>query len=150
MFTLAHYLFRTRGLSGCAQSEYYTPAASNLVSVIRRGRGLPISLACVYLLVGSRLGLDIKGCNVPNHFLARAVAGDRLILVDCAGGGATLDVAQLVPEGYDATAQLARIRRRAPAATIIQRILANLAHAHARAGNASEATFFAELRESTG
>lgn len=149
VFTLAHYLFRTRGLTGCGKKDYYTPAASNLVSVITRGRGLPISLSCIYLLVGSRLGLDIEGCNVPNHFLARAVAGDRLILVDCFNGGATLDVAQLIPKGHDATAQLARIRRGTPAATIMLRVAANLAVAHARAGNESDARFFTELRDQT-
>lgn len=148
-FTLAHYLFRTRGLSGCGRDDYYTPAASNLISVISRGRGLPISLACIYLLVGARLGLDIEGCNVPNHFLARAVAGDRLILVDCFNGGATLDVAQLIPKGHDASAQLARIRRGAPTAAIMVRVAANLAAAHTRAGNASDARFFAELRDRT-
>lgn len=149
VFTLSHYLFRTRGLSGCTQNEYYTPAASNLVSVIKRRRGLPISLACVYLLVGSRLELDIEGCDVPHHFLARAMAGDRLILVDCFNGGTTLDVAQLVSNGFDATAQIAHIRRGAPVKAIMHRVLSNLAHAHARAGNGSEARFFAELREST-
>jgi hypothetical protein len=149
VFTLAHYLFRTRELSGCGKDDYYTPAASNLVSVITRGRGLPISLSCVYLLVGARLGLDIEGCNVPNHFLARAVAGDRLILVDCFNGGATLDVAQLIPKGHDATDQLARIRRGTPAATIMLRVAANLAVAHNRAGNESDARFFTELRDQT-
>ena len=149
VFTLAHYLFRTRGLSGCGKDDYYTPAVSNLVSVITRGRGLPISLSCVYLLVGARLGLDIEGCNVPNHFLARAVAGDRLILVDCFNGGATLDVTQLIPEGQDVTAQLARIRRGTPAATIMLRVAANLAVAHNRAGNESDARFFTELRDQT-
>lgn len=149
VFTLAHYLFRTRGLSGCGRDDYYTPAASNLVSVISRGRGLPISLACIYLLVGARLGLDIEGCNVPNHFLARAVAGDRLILVDCFNGGATLDVAQLIPRGHDASAQLARIRRGAPTVAIMVRVAANLAAAHLRAGNESDARFFAELRDRT-
>ena len=150
VFTLAHYLFRTSGLSGCDQNEYYNPAASNLVSVIRRGRGLPISLACIYLLVGKRLGLDIEGCNVPNHFLARAIAGDRLILVDCFNGGATLDVAQLIPKGYDAAEQIAGIRRGASVATILQRVLSNLSQAHSYEKNDSEATFFIELRESTG
>lgn len=150
VFTLSHYLFRTIGLSGCDQKEYYSPAASNIVSVIRRGRGLPISLACIYLLVGARLALDIEGCNVPNHFLARAVAGDRLILVDCFNGGTTLDVAELVPKGYDATEQLAHIRRGTSATTIIQRVLTNLSNANARAGNGSEVSFFTELLESTG
>lgn len=149
VFTLAHYLFRTRGLSGCGKRDFYTPAASNLVSVIDRRRGLPISLACIYLLVGARLGLDIAGCNVPNHFLARAVAGDRLILVDCFNGGATIDVARLIPKGYDAGAQIARIRRGASSATIMARVAANLAAAHARAGNESEARFFADLRDRT-
>ena len=148
VFTLAHYLFRTRGLSGCGKNDYYTPAASNLVSVIDRGRGLPISLACIYLLVGARLGLDIEGCNVPNHFLARAVTGGRLILVDCFNGGATLDVAQLIPKGYDAGPQLARIRRGASTAAIMVRVAANLAAAHARAGNESSTVLSGKAAES--
>ena len=149
VFTLAHYLFRTKGLTGCEKGDFYTPAASNLVSVIRRRRGLPISLSCVYLLVGARLGLDIEGCNVPNHFLARAVSGDRLILVDCFNGGATLDVAQLIPQGHDATEQLAQIRRGTPVTTIMLRVASNLALAHERTGNNADARFFAELRNQT-
>jgi hypothetical protein len=59
-------------------------------------------------------------------------------------------VAQLIPKGYDAAEQIAGIRRGASVATILQRVLSNLSQAHSYEKNDSEATFFIELRESTG
>jgi len=33
--------------------------------------GIPISLALVYMMVGSRAGMRIEGINLPGHFIAR-------------------------------------------------------------------------------
>ncbi len=52
-------------LGGTETMDYGDPQNSNLVHVITRRAGLPISLACVYILVGQRMGLAIEGCNFP-------------------------------------------------------------------------------------
>jgi len=65
---LARYLFTDRLVGDSV--DYYLPLNSSLLHVLARGRGNPISLCCVFMLVGHRLGLKIEGCNAPGHFLA--------------------------------------------------------------------------------
>jgi regulator of sirC expression with transglutaminase-like and TPR domain len=86
---LAHFLFRVKQLKG-AESDYYNPINSNLVYVIEEKRGIPISLACVYLLVAHRLHFDVEGINMPGHFLARAIKGKQSYVIDCFNGGRIL------------------------------------------------------------
>ena len=57
---LAEFLFKTKDLKG-AREDYYNPLNSNLVYVIKEKQGLPISLVCIYMLVGRRLGFHIEG-----------------------------------------------------------------------------------------
>lgn len=68
---LSQFLFDFCGLRGAPPTEFYEPHNSNLLVVLEEGVGLPISLSCVFILVGARLGLRIEGCNFPGHFLAR-------------------------------------------------------------------------------
>ena len=82
VFTLSEFLFREKKISG-AKEDYYHPDNSNLIFVIENKCGIPISLACVYILVGARLGMLIEGCNFPHHFLARVYVNDEILFVDC-------------------------------------------------------------------
>lgn len=61
-------LFEDAGLRGATES-FYQPENSYLDVVIRRGRGIPISLALAYIEVGRRAGLRVDGINFPGHFL---------------------------------------------------------------------------------
>ena len=65
---LAHFLFVQRLLGDSV--DYYNPLNSSLLHVLQRGRGNPISLCCIFMLVGHRIGLRIEGSNQPGHFLA--------------------------------------------------------------------------------
>ncbi|MEI8293635.1 MAG: transglutaminase-like domain-containing protein [bacterium] len=56
-----------RGNSSC----YYCEENSLLPHVVETRLGIPISLALVYMMVGSRAGLRIEGINLPGHFIAR-------------------------------------------------------------------------------
>ncbi|HEY8967082.1 MAG TPA: transglutaminase-like domain-containing protein [Candidatus Methylacidiphilales bacterium] len=58
------------GLRGNAD-DYYDPKNSFLDRVILSGRGIPISLTAVYLLVGVRAGIAVEPIGMPGHFLAR-------------------------------------------------------------------------------
>ncbi|SDT96983.1 Transglutaminase-like superfamily protein [Verrucomicrobium sp. GAS474] len=58
------------GLRGNADN-YYDPKNSFLDRVILSGRGIPISLTAVYLLVGRRAGILVEPIGMPGHFLAR-------------------------------------------------------------------------------
>lgn len=63
------YLFRELELRG-DQQTYDDPANAALPLVIRRRRGLPISLAILWIGLARRLGLHAVGIGLPGHFLA--------------------------------------------------------------------------------
>lgn len=90
---LARFLF-TRRLRGNTE-DYYDPLNSNLIHVLQTGRGLPISLASIYILVSRRVGLDVVGCSVPGHFLARGRLQGREVYFDCFNRGRILNGAEV-------------------------------------------------------
>ncbi len=80
-------LFIDLGFSGQVEG-YYEPANSFLDQVVRRRRGLPITLSVVGMEVGRRIGLRFEGVGMPGHFLLRH---DRDVYVDPFEGGRVLD-----------------------------------------------------------
>ncbi|OUS10173.1 hypothetical protein A9Q90_01710 [Gammaproteobacteria bacterium 54_18_T64] len=73
---LCHLLYRQVGFSGDSK-DYYNPENSYLNRVLETRRGIPISLALVYISVGEALGLCIEGVGFPGHFLLKlSVAGN--------------------------------------------------------------------------
>ncbi len=136
---LADYLFAGRGpearLHGNSKN-YYSADNSNLLWVLAHGRGNPISLACIYMLVGKRLEMKIEGCNFPGHFLARVEMEDNIWLVDCFNRGRFMlatDVARHHPAANPAMEEV--IQQPANVNTIIARVLRNLDEAYEREGN---------------
>jgi len=67
---LTDFLSGELGLRGNF-SCYYCEENSLLPHVISSRVGIPISLALVYMMVGSRAGMRIEGINLPGHFIAR-------------------------------------------------------------------------------
>lgn len=131
--SLARYLFTIRGMQG-ARRDYYSPRNSNLVYVIETGRGVPLSLACVYILVGHRLGLEIEGCNWPGHFYARTRTREGVMLVDCFNEGRwTEEEAFLSMQGPSREAARAVLLEEPDAETILTRLLHNLIRAYQQA-----------------
>jgi regulator of sirC expression with transglutaminase-like and TPR domain len=64
------HLFVELGFSGNVH-RYYDPANSFLDDVIRRRKGLPITLSVLGMEVGRRAGLHLEGVGMPGHFLLR-------------------------------------------------------------------------------
>jgi hypothetical protein len=144
---LALFLFSEKGLRG-ADADYYEPRNSDLAHVIEKGQGIPISLACIFILTGKRLGLEVEGCDVPEHFLTRARENGEDLVIDCYDGGKVL--------GSDRLAQLERkyapdfnrlLRARASAEAIVARVLRNLINAYHLAGNREASEFMWSLAE---
>lgn len=136
---LAEFLFGGRGqdarLRGNSR-DYYSANNSNLLWVIANGLGNPISLCCIYMLVGSRLGLTIEGCNFPGHFLARVEDGDEVWLVDCFNRGRfmlAVDVAKHHPAANPSMEEV--VRQPATVETVIARVLRNLDESFERTQN---------------
>jgi hypothetical protein len=128
--TLARFLFKEKGIEG-DRSNYYHPRNSNLVQVIESRRGLPISLACLYMLVGHRLDFQIGGCNWPNHFYARTEHRHEVTLVDCFNGGRAISRESFLKrQGPSIEAARAIVGQAATIETIVGRVLGNLVRAY--------------------
>lgn len=54
---------------GLNVADFGAPENSYLDAVVERRRGIPISLALVYMHVGAACGLDVSGISFPGHFL---------------------------------------------------------------------------------
>jgi len=132
LFAMKDGTVRFRGNS----KDYYSARNSNLFWVLETGLGNPISLCCLYRLLGQRFGLDIQGCNFPGHFLARVEMLDRSWLVDCFNRGRFMlagDVAKHHPAANPAIEEV--IRQPATVDQTLLRILRNLDEACERTDN---------------
>jgi regulator of sirC expression with transglutaminase-like and TPR domain len=144
---LAEFLFETYGLAG-AKEDYHHPDHSNLVHVITEKRGIPISLTLTYMLVGGRLGLDIRGCSFPGHFLARVVQGGETLFVDCFHGGRFLRREDILEVQGEASRPLARVLDVVPSPeAILLRVLNNLVRAYTAVGRLDDAALMKELAQ---
>ena len=143
-YMLAQFLANRKQLKGADQNDYMNPENSNLFYVFDQKKGIPISLACVFMLLGKRLGIPVEGCNFPGHFLARVRIADRVILVDCYNGWKFIDEKDI--EYTDATQDLELvIKTETPAETIIARVLTNLVRAYEAAGDEDNSRLMQEL-----
>jgi regulator of sirC expression with transglutaminase-like and TPR domain len=91
---LNRYFFRELGFSS-NRNDYYDPDNSHLNMVLRRRRGIPISLAVVYLEMADQLGIPVRGVSFPGHFLLRVELPGQDLMLDPTTGQ-TLSEAQMV------------------------------------------------------
>jgi len=75
VLALNYYLFDQMRFSGNID-DYYDPRNSYLNEVIERRTGIPITLSILYLEVGRRLGLNLKGAGRARSDERRALGGD--------------------------------------------------------------------------
>jgi len=144
-YGLGRFLFVGQAFRGMAE-DYYNPLNSNLVHVIQERRGIPISLACVFILVGARSGLDIWGVNTPGHFLAAANVAGQIKLFDCFSHGHTLTPSEESDLRHSLPPQLSYVLgERATPRQIIVRILRNLINAYDRLDREENADKFRSL-----
>lgn len=126
---LARFLF-TRRFRGNTDN-YYDPLNSNLIHVLQTGRGLPISLAGVFMLVGKRVGIEVAGCSVPGHFLARGRSQGRDVYFDCFNRGRILSGSELEEVRSGLRPHLQHLLTEpASAPAILMRVLHNLINAY--------------------
>src|SRR5438876_968188 len=80
------YLFEELHFKG-NREEYYDPRNSFLNEVLDRRVGIPITLAVLYVAIGERAGLPVRGVGMPGHFLVKyAPASTGEIFVDAFNG----------------------------------------------------------------
>jgi hemimethylated DNA binding protein len=142
---LARFLFKDKGLLG-DEDDYYNPQNCNLNYVIKGKKGIPISLASIYMLVGARLGLHIEGCHFPGHFLTRINWRGRQVFVDCFSNGQIIELQDILAVRSDIQDGLEDIlRENVDAETIIRRFLSNLVRSYQMIDNEEHSQLMTEL-----
>ncbi|MCH7987569.1 MAG: transglutaminase family protein [Planctomycetes bacterium] len=61
---------------------YERPQSSYLDRVIETKRGIPIALSLLYMAVGDRIGIELKGVAAPAHFLVRYESVEGPLFLD--------------------------------------------------------------------
>ena len=146
-YGLSRYLFVGQAFRG-STDDYYNPMNNNLSHVIHERRGITISLACTFMLVGARQGIDIWGINTPGHFLAAADVAGTVKIFDCFSHGRTLTPTEEAMLRQSLPPQLSYVlTERASAKQIVSRVLRNLVNAYERAEENDRAQFFMRLFE---
>ena len=87
-------LFEAHRYEGDSES-YDAPENANLLHVIDRRAGLPVSLAILYIHTARAQGWTVDGLAFPGHFLVRMDEGDRRVIVDPFHRGQTLEAGHL-------------------------------------------------------
>ncbi|HEY8609213.1 MAG TPA: SirB1 family protein [Noviherbaspirillum sp.] len=78
---LNHYFYRELGFAGNV-NDYYDPDNSYLHRVLTTRRGIPISLAVLYMELAQQIGLNVKGVSFPGHFLMKLSVQSGDIVLD--------------------------------------------------------------------
>lgn len=111
-------------------------------------RGNPTSLACLFMLAGRRLGVQVDGCSYPGHFLARIRVEGSLTLVDCFHRGRSFDVDALL-EKHPEISQKAReaVMSQGHLGLILHRYVSEIRSSLAASGRDEDAQFFSRILE---
>ena len=124
-----------RGSAGFAgnASNYYDPANSYLHRVLETRRGIPISLAVVFLEFARHIGLEARGVSFPGHFLLRVTLRDGVAIIDPFSGD-SFSREELERRATGFGAPLAQLLQPASRREILTRMLRNLESIHAQSG----------------
>jgi len=79
--TLNQFFFRDMGFGGNV-NNYYDPDNSFLNAVLRTRRGIPITLAVLWLELAQGLGLKARGVNFPGHFMVKVNLPNGQVVID--------------------------------------------------------------------
>jgi regulator of sirC expression with transglutaminase-like and TPR domain len=97
---LAQVFHQEFGFTGDADS-YDAPLNADLIRVLDRRRGLPVSLSLLYVAAARRMGWTAYATNTPGHVLVRIGAGPAC-LIDPFHGGAPVSSERLAALLYGA------------------------------------------------
>ena len=67
---LNRFFFQEMGFAGNV-NNYYDPGNSYLHTVLATRRGIPITLAVLYIELAGQIGLTARGVSFPGHFLVK-------------------------------------------------------------------------------
>ncbi len=127
---LNHFFFRELGF-GMNLNDFYDPANTYLHQVLETRRGIPISLAVLYMELAQRIGLQVAGVAFPGHFLMKLSVRSGDIIIDPLDGSSlsreTLDQRlSMAQPDYQHQATLSSFLQAASPREILVRMLRNL------------------------
>ena len=135
---LGQFFFRDLGFGGNV-NDYYDPDNSYLNSILTTRRGIPISLAVLWLELANGLGLNARGVAFPGHFMVKVNLPKGQVVID-PFTGQSLSREELAERlepfkkqnGFDDSmdAPLGLYLLSAPPRDIISRMLRNLKDIH--------------------
>jgi regulator of sirC expression with transglutaminase-like and TPR domain len=79
--SLNHYFYEELKFAG-NRNDFYNPNNSYLHEVLRTRRGIPISLAVIWLELAAGLNLNAHGISFPGHFLVKITLLGGLVVLD--------------------------------------------------------------------
>lgn len=139
---LNRYFFEELGFRGNV-NDYYDPCNSYVHEVLSSRRGIPITLAVLYIEFAGQIGLTARGVSFPGHFLVKLRMPQGEVVIDPFTGHSLsrdeLD-GRLAPyrrsrglQG-DFEAPLGLFLQAAPPRDVIARMLRNLKEIHRSSG----------------
>jgi regulator of sirC expression with transglutaminase-like and TPR domain len=78
---LNQFFFRDLGFGGNV-NNFYDPDNSHINVLLRTRRGIPITLAVVWLELAQGLGLKAKGVGFPGHFMVKVNLPNGQVVID--------------------------------------------------------------------
>lgn len=78
---LNQFFFVELGFGGNV-NNYYDPENSDLSAVMRTRRGIPISLAVLWMELAQGLGLHARGVAFPGHFMVKVLLPKGQVVID--------------------------------------------------------------------
>jgi regulator of sirC expression with transglutaminase-like and TPR domain len=133
---LNRFFFQELGFGGNA-NDYYDPGNSYLHAVLETRRGIPITLALVYIELATQVGLSACGVSFPGHFLVKLRMPQGEVVIDPFSGHSLSSEAledMLGPFKRRATsrfdAPLGLYLRSASSREVLARMLRNLKEIH--------------------
>ncbi len=135
---LAQFFFGELGFAGNV-NDYHNPDNSYLHVILHTRRGIPISLAVLWLELARGIDLAVDGVSFPGHFLVEAHVDRGRVVIDPFTGQSLgrgelrerldeLSLQRFMPYGQDAP--LAFFLEPASARQILARMLGNLQDIH--------------------
>lgn len=131
---LNQFFYTDLGFSGNA-NNFYAPENSYVNEVLQTRRGIPISIAVIWLELAQALDLQAEGISFPGHFLVKVTLPESLVVLDpLTGDSLGLDnlAERLAPfrqhlgDASDMEAPLGLYLQPAPPREILTRMLRNL------------------------
>ncbi len=139
---LNQYFFHELGFAGNV-NDYHDPRNSLLPEVLRTRRGIPLTLALLYIEIARPLGLAVQGVSFPGHFLVKlTLAGGEVVIDPYTGQSLTREALEerlqpfrrAIDAAHGAPALAAWLQAATPR-EMLARLLRNLREIHRQAGD---------------